>query len=115
MDSPTAVLDPATTEAAPPVPTLRPVWPGRVSLVFGVLTVAGLAAGIVLATSDLFLAATYAAWAAVGAGALAAVVAVVALVGGFGRGAAVAGLLLGVVANPLVLTPALDAIGGLWT
>lgn len=115
MDQPIAVLDAVATETAPPAAARsRPRWPGILSLLLGLLTVAGLATGIVLATSDLYLVATYTAWAAVGFGALAAVVGMVALIGRFGRGAAVAGLVLGVVANPLVLTPALDAIGGLW-
>jgi hypothetical protein len=92
----------------------RPRWPGVVSFVFAGLTVAGLIAGIVLATSDLFLAATYIAWAAIGASALAVLAALVALIGRWGSGWATAGLIAGVVANPLVLTMALDLIGGLW-
>jgi hypothetical protein len=116
MDQPIAVLDPVVTESAPPgAPRSRPRWPGILSFALGLLTVAGLATGIALATSDLYLAATYTAWAAVGVGALAAVVALIALIAGLGRGTAAAGLVLGVVANPLVLTPALDAIGGLWS
>ena len=78
------------------------------------LTVAGLVTGIVLATSDLYLAATYTAWAAIGASVLAVLAALVALFGRFGSGWAAAGLIIGVIANPLVLTMALDLIGGLW-
>lgn len=115
MDQPIAVLDPVATETAPPAaPRSRPRWPGILSLALGLLTVAGLATGIALATSDQYLAATSIAWATVGVGGLAVVVALIALIGRFGRGTAMAGLVLGVVANPVVLTPALDAIGGLW-
>jgi hypothetical protein len=92
----------------------RPRWPGILSFVLAGVTLAGLVTGIALATSDLFLAATYTAWAAIGASVLAVLAAVVALVGRFGSGWAAAGLILGVIANPLVLTMALDLIGGLW-
>jgi hypothetical protein len=95
-------------------PRRRPRWPGILSLVFALLTVAGLVTGIVLATSDLFLEATWAAWAGIGASGLAVVLALVALIGRLGSGWAAAGLVLGVVANPFVLTTALDLIGGLW-
>ncbi len=89
-------------------------WPGVVSFVFAGGTFAGLVTGIVLATSDLFLAATYTAWAAIGASVLAVLAALVALIGRWGQGWAAAGLIVGVMANPLVLTMALDLIGGLW-
>jgi hypothetical protein len=92
----------------------RPRWPGILSLVFALLAVAGLATGIVLATSDLFLAATYTAWAAIGASGLAVLLGLIAVIGRFGRGIGTAGLVLGVVANPYLLTIALDRIGGLW-
>ena len=38
----------------------------------------------------------------------------IAVIGRFGRGIGTAGLVLGVVANPYLLTIALDRIGGLW-
>ena len=66
----------AESLAAPPpvepvVKRARPRWPGILSFVFALLAVAGLAAGIVLATSDLFLVATYTAWGAIAASGLA--------------------------------------------
>ncbi|MEO5921138.1 MAG: hypothetical protein ABIQ01_08345 [Pseudolysinimonas sp.] len=97
-----------------PVDRRRPRWPGIVSFVLALLTVAGLATGVVLATSDLYLVATYTAWGAIAASGLAVALAVVALIGRFGSGWAAAGLILGVIFNPLVLTTALDVIGGLW-
>jgi uncharacterized membrane protein YcjF (UPF0283 family) len=112
---PTApATEPTTAPATEPTPRARPSWPGILAFALGLLTVAGLVTGIVLATADLYLAATYAAWAACGAGALAVVLGVAALVLRRARGLAVAGIVLGVVANPPLLTPALDAIGGLW-
>ena len=114
----TAVLPQAQPVEAPPSRPRRvrthPRWPGILSFALALLTLAGLVTGIALATSDLFLAATVTAWAAIGASVLAVLAAIVALVGRFGSGWAAAGLILGVIANPLVLTMALDLIGGLW-
>lgn len=109
------VLDPVEpVEPAAKPPRSRPRWPGILSFGLALLTVAGLVTGIVLATSDLYLAATYVAWGAIGAGVLAVLLGLAGLIGRFGRGWAVAGLILGVIANPYVLTTALDLIGGLW-
>jgi hypothetical protein len=92
----------------------RPRWPGILSFALALLTVVGLVTGIALATSDLYLAATFTAWVAIGASVLGVLAAVAALVGRLGPGWASAGLVLCVIANPLVLTAALDLIGGLW-
>lgn len=89
-------------------------WPGILSFALAVLTLAGLITGIALATSDLFVPATYTAYAAAGLGAVAVLFGVLALVVKRARGWAVAGIVLALVANPLLLTPALTAIGGLW-
>ena len=94
---------------------VRRAWPGILSFLLAVATVVAVVVGIVLATSDLYLAATYTAWGAIGASALAVVVGIVALIGRFGRSWGVAGLILGVIANPLLMTRALELIGGLWT
>ncbi len=99
----------------PVVPArVRPRWPGVVSFVLSLLAVAGVVAGIVLATSDLYLIATYVAWGAIGASGLAVLIGLVAVIGRFGRGWGTAGVVLGVVSNPYLLTIALDKIGGLW-
>ena len=117
MTEPTPTV--AESLAAPPpvepvVTRARPRWPGILSFVLALLAVAGLAAGIVLATSDQFLAATYTAWGAIGASGLAVVLGLIAVIGRLGRGWGTAGVVLGVVANPYLLTIALDRIGGLW-
>lgn len=115
MDQPTAVLAPVVLEpAAPEAPRARPRWPGILSFGFALVTLAGLVTGLVLVTTDSFAAATWAAWIATGVSAAAVVLAIVALIGNLGRGWAVAALIVGVVANPPLLTRALDAIGGLW-
>jgi hypothetical protein len=109
----------ADSLAAPPpfepvVPRRRPRWPGILSFVFALLAVAGVVGGIVLATSDLYLYATYTAWGAIGSSGLAVLLGLIAVIGWFGRGIGTAGLVLGVIANPYLLTIALDRIGGLW-
>ena len=76
---------------------------------------AGLIAGLVLAIGDQFESATIAAVAAVGTSVLAILLGVVAIAARRGRGWGVAGLVLGVVADPLVLTYGLGSIGRLWT
>lgn len=115
MDQRTAVLEPVTMTAdASPSTRSRPRWPGILSFALGMLTVAGLVTGLVLVAADRYEAATWTAWIGCGAGAAAALLGVAAVIGRFGRSWAVAGLVLGVVANPPVLTRALDAIGGLW-
>jgi hypothetical protein len=108
------LASPPVAAAEPRPPRARPRWPGILSFVFGLLTVAGLVGGIVLATSDLFELATWVAWTAIGASALASVLGLVGVIGRLGRGFAAAGLALGIIANPYVLTTALDLIGGLW-
>jgi hypothetical protein len=86
-----------------------------VALVLGLLTVVGLIIGVVLAAGHADEAATWMAYAAAAVSVLAVVLGIVAAIGGMGRGPAVAGVVLGVVANPLVLTPGLELIGGLWS
>lgn len=109
----TDTLEQTVAPAVKP-PRARPSWPGILSFAFGIVTLAGLTIGIVLATSDLYLAATNAAWGACAAGAVAVLLGVVALVLRRARAWAVAGIVLGVVFNPPLLTAALGGIGGLW-
>ena len=93
---------------------MRPAWPGVVAFALGLATTGALITGIVLATGDRYRDATWAAWAAVGISVPAVLFGIVALILGRNRAWAVTGLVLGVVANPLVLTPTLEAIGSLW-
>lgn len=89
----------------------RPRWPGRTALALGILTVLGVGAGETAVAFDAFEVATVAAWAAIGTSALAVLGGVVAAIGNWDRGAAIGGVALGVLANPLVLTYGLDAAG----
>jgi len=96
---------------SPTAPVRRPRWPGRSALALGILTLAGLVTGETAAALGAFEVATVAAWAAIVASVLAVLGGVVAAIGNWERGAAIGGIVLGVLANPLVLTYGLDAAG----
>jgi uncharacterized membrane protein YcjF (UPF0283 family) len=92
----------------------RPVrWPGRLALTFGILTPVAVAVGVAAVSADAFDVATVAAWAGIGASILAVLVGVVAIVGNWDRGAAIGGLAVGILGNPLVLLHGLGAVGSL--
>ena len=89
----------------------RPRWPGRAALALGILTLVGVGAGETAVAFDAFEVATVAAWTAIGTSALAVLGGIAAAIGNWERGAAIGGILLGLFANPLVLTYGLDAAG----
>lgn len=100
------------TEAvdAPPART-RPRWPGRAALALGVLTPVAVAVGVGAVTLDAFEVATVVAWAGIASSILAIVGGFVAIAGNWDRGAGIGAVALGVLANPLVLTHGLGAVG----
>lgn len=83
------------------------------SLVLAFLSVVLTVCGIVVASGSDFVAGTVLAYAAIGTGILAIIAALVALIGGLGRRWAVAGLIIAIVTNPLVLLYALQFVNGL--
>jgi hypothetical protein len=99
------------TDVVEIAPAHRPRWPGRTALALGILTPLAVTAGVVATGFDAFEVATVAAWTAIGASALAVLGGIVAAIGNWERGAAIGGIALGVLANPLVLTYGLDAAG----
>lgn len=103
-------VDPA---AADERPAARVRWPGRTALALGILTPVAVVAGVVAVSADAFLFATIAAWTGIGASVLAVLGGIAAAIGNWDRGAAIAGLALGVFTNPLVLTYGLDAAGNI--
>ncbi len=108
-----ATAPPAAAPQEPPRrPRRRPRWPGRIALVAGILTPLVVSAGILAATDDAFLVGTVLAYAAIGTSGIAVLVGLVAAVGGWGRGAGITGIVLGLVANPLVLLHGLGLLGG---
>lgn len=103
-------------EAVPaPVERVRTRLLGILALAFGVLTVAALIAGMVIATGGNWPLATIVAYGAIGLSSVAVVVGVVAVILGRGRRWAVIAVLLGVFANPLVLLTILRFFGGFET
>lgn len=86
-------------------------WPGRAALAAGILTVLGVGAGEIAVAGDAFEAATIAAWVSIVLSALAVVGGIVAAIGNWDRGAAIGGIALGLLGNPLVLTYGLGAAG----
>ncbi len=105
----TLPVETAPVEALPRV--VR--WPGRAALAAGILTVVAFVVGMLAVPLDQFAIATVAAWAAIGLSALAVVGGIVATIGNWDRGAAIAAIIVGVIANPLVLLYGLGAVAGL--
>jgi hypothetical protein len=103
------VTSPAETTDAVAVRPVR--WPGRTALGFGILTPLAVLAGVVAVAFDAFLPATIAAWIGIGASVVAVGGGIAAAVGNWDRGAAIGGIALGLLTNPLVLTYGLDAAG----
>lgn len=78
-----------------------------------VVTALLVAIGISVASDGRFGAATFIAWAGVGVSIVGILTGIVAAVGRFGRPAGVAGLVLCLIANPIVLTAILGFAEGL--
>lgn len=88
-------------------------WPGRGALAASILTVVGVVVGLTAVTLDEFGVATFAAWAAIALSGVAVIGGLVATVGNWDRGAAIAAIIVGALANPLVLLYGLNAVAGL--
>lgn len=97
--------------AAEPRRPLR--WPGRAALALGILTPVAVTTGVLAVSLDAFEVATIAAWTGIAASALAVLGGIVAAIGNWDRGAAIGGIALGLLTNPLVLTYGLDAAGNI--
>jgi hypothetical protein len=87
-------------------------WPGIVSGVLALLMLAATAAGIQLASRGQLALSTDAAYAAIGLSLAALVFGIVAIAKRWGRGAGLAGAIVAVLGNPLVLLYGLTALGG---
>jgi hypothetical protein len=87
-------------------------WPGIVSGVLALFMLAATAVGIQLAAHGQLMLSTYSAYAAIGFSVAALVFGLIAIVKRWGRGAGIAGALVAVLGNPLVLLYGLSALGG---
>ncbi|MEO5534161.1 MAG: hypothetical protein ABIR17_03420 [Pseudolysinimonas sp.] len=88
-------------------------WPSRLALAFGILTPIVVAVGMAAVTFDVYLVATVAAWVAIATSVLAVAAGVFGLIRGVDRVPAIAGIVFGVLGNPLVLLYGVDAIQGI--
>lgn len=86
-------------------------WPGILSGVLALLMLAATAVGIQLAGHNQLMASTYAAYAAIGLSIAALVFGLIAIAKRWGRGAGIAGAVVAVLGNPLVLLYGLTALG----
>jgi hypothetical protein len=87
-------------------------WPGILSGVLALLMLAATAIGIQLASHDQLQASTSCAYAAIALSVAALVFGIVAIIKRWGRGAGIAGAIVAVLGNPLVLLYGLTALGG---
>ena len=87
-------------------------WPGILSGVLALLMLAATAAGIQLAAHNQLQLSTDAAYAAIGFSLAALIFGVIAITKHWGRGAGIAGAIVAVLGNPLVLLYGLSALGG---
>ena len=87
-------------------------WPGIVSGVLALAMLASTALGIQLASRNEFTLSTYAAYAAIAFSVAALVFGLIAIAKRWGRGAGIAGAVVAVLGNPLVLLYGLNALGG---
>ena len=106
--------EPAEEEPAPLERTGTALL-GILALAFAVLTAGALAAGVVMATAGDYRLATVVAYGAIGLSVLAVIGGVLAAILGWGRRWGVIAVIVGVVANPLVMLAALRFVGGLQT
>lgn len=86
-------------------------WPGILSGVLALLMLAATAIGIQLAAHNQLALSTYAAYAAIGLSVAALVFGVIAIAKRWGRSAGVAGAVVAVLGNPLILLYGLSALG----
>jgi hypothetical protein len=87
-------------------------WPGILSGVLALLMLAATAIGIQLAAHNQLTLSTYAAYAAIALSIAALIFGLIAIAKRWGRGAGIAGAVVAVLGNPLVLLYGLSALGG---
>ena len=87
-------------------------WPGILSGVLALLMLAATAIGIQLAAHNQLTLSTYAAYAAIAFSVAALIFGLIAIIKRWGRGAGIAGAVVAVLGNPLILLYGLTALGG---
>ena len=112
VDVPTEPEEPAEAPEPADHRVARSSILGQIALCLALATAAAHVVAVVLASSGSFVAGTVFAWIAVGISVATILGSLVAIVGRFGRGWAIAALILGLFANPLVLLNVLNLLGG---
>jgi len=87
-------------------------WPGILSGLLALAMLASTAIGIQLASRNQLVLSSYAAYAAIAFSVVALVFGLIAIAKRWGRGAGIAGAVVAVLGNPLVLLYGLSALGG---
>ena len=110
QDEPDVEVEPDPDPVVEPVetPRRRTRLVGIGAAVLALATVALTAAAVVISSGGDFPLGTFLAYVAIGTSAAAVLVALVAIVGGFGRRWGIGALVVGVLANPLVLLTVLN-------
>lgn len=105
-EEPTAAPEPAEERVA------RSSILGQIALCFALATIAAHVVAVVVASSGSFVAGSVIAWIAIVASIVTILTSLVAIIGRFGRGWAIAALVLGIFANPVLLLNVLNFLGG---
>lgn len=107
--------EPTALEPIRPRPARRPGpvwWPAAAALAAAVVVIVLDAVAVSLAGSGSFLPATVLAWAAIALSTAAVVAGALAIVLGRGRRLAILAVVVGILANPFLLTRLLDLLAG---
>ena len=87
-------------------------WPGILASILALLMLAATGSGIAVASRGPYAASTGLAYLAIALSVAAIVTGIAAIAGRWGRGAGIAGVIVAVLGNPLVLLYGLSALGG---
>lgn len=124
MDEPPSAVPPEQSAPSAQVDGLEPGmtivrrvrgprrWPGILSGVLALAMLASTAIGIQLASRNQLVLSSYAAYAAIAFSLAALIFGLIAIAKRWGRGAGIAGTVVAVLGNPLVLLYGLSALGG---
>jgi hypothetical protein len=124
MDVPPSVEPPEQSAPSPQLDGLEPGmtivrrvrgprrWPGILSGVLALAMLASTALGFQLASRNQLVLSSYAAYAAIAFSVAALIFGLIAIAKRWGRGAGIAGAVVAVLGNPLVLLYGLSALGG---
>ncbi|HXR44828.1 MAG TPA: hypothetical protein VN759_08480 [Pseudolysinimonas sp.] len=103
MSEPEFSADPAPADAAAPAPSGPRRWPGRLALVLALGMVVAVGVALAIDGPGNYEAATIVATVAIGLSGVGLLLGILSVFTGYGRGAAIAAIVIAVLGNPLVL------------